>query len=233
MWNGICINHLYMKTTNKREPTGQMIIYRKTLAIFAILAAGATATPIAAQIEVPRAAALAGRDSGVVSEVPADAPLILRADLSARKLTVKRGDSTLKVYSVAVGQDRYPTPTGDFTIRRIVWNPSWHPPPGSAWAKGKTAKGPGEPGNPMKVVKIFFHDPDYYIHGTGDVESLGSAASHGCLRMDPDEVADLAKLIMDHGGEPRGDNWFWRIIHSRREEKEVSLDNPVSLTITD
>ncbi|MFL5524693.1 MAG: L,D-transpeptidase, partial [Gemmatimonadaceae bacterium] len=113
------------------------------------------------------------------------------------------------------------------------WNPSWHPPPDAAWAKGKTAKGPGDPGNPMKVVKIFFHEPDYYIHGTDAVGSLGEAASHGCLRMDPDEVADLAKLIMEHGGQPREENWFWRIIHSRREEKTVYLDNPISLTVTD
>lgn len=146
---------------------------------------------------------------------------------------VQRGDSTLKTYAVAVGQDRYPTPEGTFTISRIVWNPSWHPPPEADWAKGKKAKGPGDPGNPMKVVKIFFHDPDYYIHGTGDVESLGSAASHGCLRMDPEEVADLAKIIMEHGGEPREENWFWRIIHSRREEKTIYLSNPISLTISE
>ena len=85
----------------------------------------------------------------------------------------------------------------------------------------------------MKVVKIFFQEPDYYIHGTGDVESLGSAASHGCLRMDPTEVAELAKIIMEHGGQPREENWFWRIIHSRREEKVIYLDNPVSLTVTE
>ena len=210
-----------------------MIISRKSLAALAFLTSGVLAGCASAQLEVPRTAVLAGKDSAVEAPEVKDAPITLHADLSTRKLIVKQGEAVIKTYDVAVGQDRYPTPIGEFTIRRIVWNPSWKPPPGAAWAKGKTAKGPGDPGNPMKVVKIFFHDPDYYIHGTGDVESLGSAASHGCLRMDPDEVADLAKLIMDHGGEPRGDNWFWRIIHSRREEKEVSLDNPVSLTITD
>jgi lipoprotein-anchoring transpeptidase ErfK/SrfK len=210
-----------------------MIISRKSLASLAFLTTGFLAAPLSAQLEVPRTAALAGRDSAAEIPEVKDAPITLHADLSTRKLIVKQGETILKTYDVAVGQDRYPTPVGEFTIRRIVWNPSWKPPPDADWAKGKKAKGPGDPGNPMKVVKIFFHDPDYYIHGTGDVESLGSAASHGCLRMDPDEVADLAKLIMDHGGEPRGDNWFWRIIHSRREEKEVSLDNPVSLTITD
>ena len=213
-----------------------MTISGKILAGLAVLAAGACAPKATSQIGLPQTAVEQGRDTSnpSVAVAPvASAPLTLHADLSARMLTVKQGGTTLKTYQVAVGQDRYPTPVGEFTIRRIVWNPSWKPPPDAKWAKGKTAKGPGEPGNPMKVVKIFFHDPDYYIHGTGDVESLGSAASHGCLRMDPDDVADLAKLIMDHGGEPRGDNWFWRIIHIRREEKEVSLDNPVSLTITD
>ena len=205
-----------------------MTISRMTLVALTFLTAGCAS----AQIEVPRTAVVAGKDSSVVAPV-SDAPLTLRADLSARRLIAKKGDITLKTYPIAVGQDRYPTPVGEFTIRRIVWNPSWKPPPDAAWAKGKSAKGPGDPENPMKVVKIFFHDPDYYIHGTDDVESLGSAASHGCLRMNPEEVADLAKLIMDNGGEPRGDNWFWRILHSRREEKEVSLDNPVSLTIVE
>ena len=208
-----------------------MNINRQILVGIFAIAAPFAAPRASAQIDLPPTAVTAGKEVPDSAPAVAEAPLILRADLSARMLTVQRGDSTLKTYSVAVGQERYPTPVGTYTIRKIIWNPSWRPPPGSDWAKGKTAKGPGDPGNPMKVVKIFFREPDYYIHGTGDVESLGSAASHGCLRMDPDEVADLAKLIMEHGGQPRGENWFWRILHSRREEKVVYLDNPVSLTV--
>ncbi|MEA2761840.1 MAG: L,D-transpeptidase ErfK/SrfK [Gemmatimonadaceae bacterium] len=204
---------------------------RRILALLALTLAWPLASCAHAQIELPRSAPTSGRDTSPQALTDHEAPLVLKANLGARILFVTRGDSTLKSYAVAVGQDKYPTPLGTFTIRKIVWNPSWHPPPDADWAKGKTAKGPGDPGNPMKVVKIFFQEPDYYIHGTGDVESLGSAASHGCLRMDPSEVADLAKLIMEHGGQPRGENWFWRIIHSRREEQVVYLDNPVSLTI--
>jgi lipoprotein-anchoring transpeptidase ErfK/SrfK len=210
-----------------------MTIHSKTLGVLTLLAAAIVPRVASAQIELPRTAPTAGRDTMIEAALPVEAPLTLRADLSARMIFVQRGDSTLKTYAVAVGQDRYPTPEGTFTISKIVWNPSWHPPPEADWAKGKKAKGPGDPGNPMKVVKIFFHDPDYYIHGTGDVESLGSAASHGCLRMDPTEVADLAKIIMEHGGEPHEENWFWRILHSRREEKTVYLSNPISLTISE
>jgi lipoprotein-anchoring transpeptidase ErfK/SrfK len=186
-----------------------------------------------AQIGLPPTAMTAGRDTLTAQPAVVEAPLVLRANVGARILVVQRGDSTLKTFAIAVGKDDYPTPVGSFRIRKIIWNPSWRPPPGADWARGKTAKGPGELGNPMKVVKIFFKEPDYYIHGTGEVESLGSAASHGCLRMDPTEVADLAKIIMEHGGQPREENWFWRIIHSRREEKVVYLNNPIALTITE
>ena len=211
-----------------------MINTGKSLAILMSFAALAASTPLAAQIDLPRTAVTAGKDSSEITEVDkADMPLRLSADLSKRKLYVQRGDSMLRVFDVSVGRDRYPTPTGSYTIKKMIWNPSWRPPPESDWAKGKTAKGPGEPGNPMKVVKIFFREPDYYIHGTDAVESLGSAASHGCLRMDPEEVASLAKLIMEHGGAPRDENWFWRVLHFRREEKVVYLDNPVELTIAD
>jgi len=197
--------------------------------------AGLVSLPACAQIELPRTAPTAGRDSGKPEPgaLVRNAPLELRADLRARILTASQGGSTLRTYSIAIGQPKYPTPPGIYMIRKIVWNPSWKPPPGSDWAKGKTEKGPGDPGNPMKVVKIFFKEPDYYIHGTDDVESLGGAESHGCLRMDPGEVADLAKMVMEHGGEPRGENWFWRVIHFRRQEQVVYIDEPVSLVISD
>ncbi len=203
---------------------------RRNHGTFVILAAAIWSSAANAQIGIPATAPTVGRDT---TTAVVETPLLLKANLSARMLIAERGDSTLRTYAVAIGQERYPTPVGTFTIKKIVWNPSWRPPPGSDWAKGKTAKGPGDPGNPMKVVKIFFQEPDYYIHGTDAVESLGDAASHGCLRMDPQEVADLARMIMEHGGQPREENWFWRIIHSRREEKVIYLNSPVELTITD
>ena len=197
-----------------------------------VLSLGFTARTGSAQTSLPENVMIAGRDTSALV-VPTVTPVTLFADLGAHILTVKRGDSVLKTYPFASGQDRYPTPRGTFRIKKIVWNPSWTPPPDAAWAKGKTAKGPGDPRNPMKVVKVFFQEPDYYIHGTDDVNSLGQDASHGCLRMSPEEVAELAKLIMENGGQPRDENWFWRIIHSRREEKVVYLNSPISLTVAD
>lgn len=163
---------------------------------------------------------------------PPEGVLTLTASLSERTLTVRQADSVVAVYQVAIGAASHPTPTGNFRIKRIVWNPRWVP-PDRPWARGKSAKEPGHPENPMKVVKIFFKEPDYYIHGTGDIQSLGTAASHGCLRMDPDQAAEVAKWVMLHGGKPREENWFQRILHFRRQEQTVFLDKPVLLVVTE
>ena len=161
-----------------------------------------------------------------------DPGIYVEADVSERKLYIKQGDSVLEEYAVAVGKDSKPTPRGNYSIRRIVWNPEWVP-PDQPWAKGKKPQPPGAKANPMKLVKIFFREPDYYIHGTGDVESLGDAASHGCLRMDPDDAYRVARYLMDHGGSPRDENWFWRVLHFRSETKTVYLDNPVPMVVAD
>jgi lipoprotein-anchoring transpeptidase ErfK/SrfK len=155
----------------------------------------------------------------------------LVADLSQRKLYIKNGDSVVETFTVAVGKDSKPTPTGNYKIRKIVWNPAWIP-PDQPWAKGKRPQPPGASANPMKLVKIFFKEPDYYIHGTGQVESLGEAESHGCLRMDPDDAYRVARYLMEHGGQPQDESWFWRVLHFRSETKTVYLEHPIPMVVT-
>jgi lipoprotein-anchoring transpeptidase ErfK/SrfK len=178
---------------------------------------------------VPFAAALVIGLGALTVPARNDGPLELTANLTTRRLTVRREGELVKEYDVAVGQDRYPTPPGLYSIQKIVWNPSWAP-PDAAWARGKSAKGPGHPANPMKMVKIFFREPDYYIHGTGDVESLGEAASHGCLRMDPDEAAELALLIMENAGQERSMDWVKGLLHIG-ESRVVRLTTPTPLLV--
>lgn len=171
----------------------------------------------------------------IVRRAPADTVVVdpglhVEANLAQRTLTLRAGDRKIATYPVAVGSPRYPTPRGEYRIRKVIWNPAWIP-PDSKWAKDKEPQEPGAHKNPMKVVKIFFREPDYYIHGTGDTDSLGDAASHGCLRMDPDDAYRVARYIMEHGGSPRDEAWYKRVLKIRSQTKTVYLDNPIPMTV--
>ncbi len=101
----------------------------------------------------------------------------------------------IRSYRVSVGLPGNDTPDGAFFIERAEWNPSWRPPPGREWTRGREFTPPG-PNNPMGRVKLFF-EPLYYIHGTPDSASIGRPASRGCVRMLNRDVVELARLL--HG----------------------------------
>ena len=126
-------------------------------------------------------------------------PVRLEVSLSARELSVVENGEVVRTYSIAVGQPRHPTPTGRFRTGDIVWNPSWRP-PDVDWARDETYQPPGAPANPMQGVKIYFQAPDYFIHGTNDPDSIGEAASHGCIRMTASDAIHLARRIIRAGG---------------------------------
>jgi len=172
----------------------------------------------------------AGDDAGELAAASAGPTLRLTADLSQRMLYLEENDEVVLRFKVAIGAQDHPTPTGSYLIRKIVWNPTWVP-PDAKWARKERPRSAGDPTNPMRFVKIFFREPDYYIHGTPYVGSLGKAASHGCLRMDPVDAAEVAQYVMEHGGQPRDENWFWRVIHARSETKTINLRNPIPMTI--
>ena len=169
-----------------------------------------------------------------VAERPASAgavsPVRLEVDLSERKLRVYHGGEVVNTFEVAVGTDEHPTPEGSFRISRIIWNPAWVP-PNSEWAEGESRAAPDDPDNPMVGAKLFFKYPDYYIHGTDAAHSLGTAASHGCIRMDPADVESLGEFIQEHGGEPRSDAWYERVQRDDESKHEVTLPDPVPIEI--
>ncbi len=138
---------------------------------------------------------------------PAGGEVSLAVSTTKNIMELRVGGKTIRRYDVSVGTKKHPTPHGTFTVNHIVWNPAWVPPK-EKWAKGKKAEAPGSRKNPMKVVKIFFKEPDYYIHGTSDEDALGGAASHGCIRMSQSDAFRLGRFLMDNGGAPRSAAWY-------------------------
>ena len=118
-------------------------------------------------------------------------PVVLVADRASFKLRLYRDLKLAKEYTVAFGQQGYETPTGLYEIQNKGVNVPWSV-PNSDWAgslAGTVVPG-GSPENPLKARWMGFYN-GAGIHGTDDVGSLGTAASHGCIRMAIPEVIEL------------------------------------------
>jgi lipoprotein-anchoring transpeptidase ErfK/SrfK len=153
--------------------------------------------------------------------------LYLVVSISERVVRVFRGDEQIRSYPISVGKEDHPTPTGEFTIHQIDFNPDWTP-PDSEWSEDREFKEPGHPDNPMGRVRMIYQRP-YSLHGTEATESLGRAESHGSIRVANEDIKELARLVMEAGGEPRPDSWYEEVFADETEMVEVRLPNPVKL----
>jgi lipoprotein-anchoring transpeptidase ErfK/SrfK len=138
----------------------------------------------------------------IVARVHSIKPEITRSEVAAEYpsyLTLDRGTFTLRLwkhlklakeYTVAVGMEGLETPEGLYEIQEKEVNPPWHV-PNSAWAgdlAGQTI--PPGPEDPIKARWMGIFE-GAGIHGTEEVESLGTAGSHGCIRMSIPDVIEL------------------------------------------
>lgn len=118
-------------------------------------------------------------------------PTVVTVAKDARRVRVFRHGKVVQTYRVAVGSSKFPTPRGRFAVDAMQKNPAWNVPQ-SAWAgslAGKTIPS-GDPANPLVARWIGFSG-SVGFHGTREKASIGQAASHGCVRMDPSDVVDL------------------------------------------
>jgi hypothetical protein len=124
------------------------------------------------------------------SEVAAEYPSYLTLDRGTFTLRLWKNLKLAKAYTVAVGQEGLETPEGLYHIQEKQENPSWHV-PNSAWAGDLAGQViPPGPEDPIKARWMGIFE-GAGIHGTEETESLGSAASHGCVRMSIPDVEEL------------------------------------------
>ncbi len=116
--------------------------------------------------------------------------------ISERRIRLYKGAKLVKTYRCAPGRPAFPTPTGDFVIRSKQHMAPWIN-PGSDWAKDMPAVIPGGPSNPMGIDKIGINSSGIFFHGIppSEYSSIGTAASHGCMRMMPSDVKDLMTRV--------------------------------------
>jgi lipoprotein-anchoring transpeptidase ErfK/SrfK len=118
-------------------------------------------------------------------------PYAITIDRTGYQLRLYRRLKLVRSYTIAVGQAGLETPAGMHRIQDKAVDPAWHVPK-RKWAgrlAGKVIPG-GRADNPLKARWMGIAD-GAGIHGTDDVGSLGTSASHGCIRMSIPEVKEL------------------------------------------
>ena len=110
------------------------------------------------------------------------AALVIEVDKSAQTLTVTRDGETLHSWPVSTGKSGYATPSGNFTAFRMEaehYSKEWDDAP--------------------MPHSVFFTKRGHAIHGSYHVKRLGSPASHGCVRLAPENAAKLFALVKEEG----------------------------------
>jgi len=131
------------------------------------------------------------RPKVTTSQLSRQYPRVIIINRSDFTLTLYKHLKHFKSYGIAVGQAGLESPPGLHSVTDKTVDPTWYVPQ-AAWAgslAGKVIPG-GTPENPLKARWIGFFPGDG-IHGTADDASIGSAASHGCIRMHVPDVEDL------------------------------------------
>ncbi len=121
-----------------------------------------------------------------------------------RTITIDRGSNVLrlwrnlsvwKTYQVATAKTGFVTPAGTWKVEWKEVNPTWHNPAPHGWGAGEPLVIPPGPGNPLGTRALHLNAPGIIIHGTYADGSVGTYASHGCIRMHIPESEALYPLV--------------------------------------
>ena len=118
----------------------------------------------------------------VLSGVPARAATILaKLDISEQRMDVFIDGWPRYSWPVSTARSGYYTPTGSFTAQRLA----------AMWYSRKYDNSP--------MPHSIFFKGGYAIHGTEYIKRLGTPASQSCVRLHPDNAAELYSLVEENG----------------------------------
>ena len=113
---------------------------------------------------------------------PASARIVIAIDKSAQRMTVSQDGERLYVWAVSTGQRGYDTPRGSYTpfrMEKTHFSREWDDAP--------------------MPHSIFFTKQGHAIHGTEHTRNIGRPASHGCVRLEPNNARVLFNLVRQEG----------------------------------
>jgi L,D-transpeptidase ErfK/SrfK len=117
-------------------------------------------------------------------------------NLAELRLFYFKPDGDVLTFPVSIGRAGWQTPTGTTEVVRKRKNPTWTP-PASIRAEDPSLPEvvPAGPNNPLGQHALSLGWPGYAIHGTNAPASIGKPASHGCVRMYPEDIETLFGVV--------------------------------------
>ena len=180
---------------------------KRFYALGAVVALGLVAQPFPTQAIQPNSTRAYDTSSLSLPRLPqpsvmlptAENPMRLELNLGQRRVSLIDGTTVIKSYPVAVGKAGWETPVGNHKIQTKYVDPPWQ-----HWDGGQVVPG-GDPENPLGTRWIGFWEGQARsgsigvagFHGTTPRAraSIGTAASHGCVRMYKEDIEELFDLV--------------------------------------
>jgi lipoprotein-anchoring transpeptidase ErfK/SrfK len=137
------------------------------------------------------------RSLGVGTDQPSVAKVVVDESEGWLKAYDKQ-DKLVAMFTVTTGSKNDPLPIGNWEVKGVAYNPTFSFNPELFWdvpdSEDKQQLPPG-PNSPVGVVWIDLSKEHYGIHGTPSPETIGSAQSHGCVRLTNWDAARLAQMV--------------------------------------
>jgi L,D-transpeptidase ErfK/SrfK len=107
-----------------------------------------------------------------------------------------QGTNLMTTFPIGVGDEGNETPMGSFKIIQKIVKPSWSPPKSIREERPELPKVvPPGPENPLGTHAMRLSMPSVLIHGTNRPWAVGRRATHGCLRLYPEDIPRLFQLV--------------------------------------
>jgi L,D-transpeptidase ErfK/SrfK len=103
---------------------------------------------------------------------------------------------TVITHPIGIGKVGWETPVGTTKVKAKARDPWWFPPASVRREHAKNgdplpAKVPPGVENPLGAHVLTLGWPSYLIHGTNKPYGVGMRVSHGCIRLYPEDIAEL------------------------------------------
>lgn len=132
----------------------------------------------------------------ILPDIPSSGELIINISEMRLYFFSKHSNSTVRTFPIGIGSEGNETPVGSFKIIDKMVNPSWNVPESIRKERPELPRVvPPGPENPLGTHALRLSLRSILIHGTNRPFAVGRRASHGCIRMYPEDIPKLFQAV--------------------------------------